>query len=202
MQYVFIFVPLAAFFIAYTQYDIYVATIILMIVTPLMLLAEYLKERTVKKMHLWVTVLLIVLGAITVLLRDPVFIQWKLTVVHWAFAALLFGSQWLGKTPLVQTMMEAAIEDAGTDDDDDVEINLTATQWQRFNAAWGLYFLFVGVLNLIIAYNFDEALWVKFKVFGIIALQLVFMIGARAWLFRHISPRRVEDATGSERAGE
>ena len=202
MQYLFIFVPLGLFFIAYTRYDIFVATVVLMVATTTMLAIEWLKDRTVKKMHLWVTVMLLVLGTITVMLRDPVYIQWKVTLVHWVFAALLFGSQIIGKKPAVQSMMEMAIKDASSEDESP-ELELSPSQWRGFNAAWGIYFLFVGALNLFVAYRFEEAIWVKFKVFGIIAMQLVFMIGAMFWLFRHISAvETAKKAAPGEQAGD
>lgn len=200
MQNLFIFVPLLLFFIAYTTRDIYFATIVLMAATSVMLVVEKIVTGTVRKMHLYITGLLLLLGTVTVLLRNPVFIQWKVTIVHWIFAAILLYSQLSGKKPAVQAMMEMAIQDQskaaadkaleeGKEDQpaEDVELNLTDSQWRLVNGAWGGYFVAIGLLNLYIAFNFDEALWVKFKVFGILGLQMIFLVLTMAWLFRQLS---------------
>lgn len=187
MQNLFIFVPLVLFFVAYTVRDIFFATIVLMVATTVMLGVERWVTGEVRKMHLYITGLLLVLGTVTVALRNPVFIQWKVTIVHWIFAAILFVSQFAGKKPAVQAMMEMAIKEQDQEDDDAAQLHLTDGQWRGLNAAWGLYFTFVGFLNLFIAYRFEEAIWVKFKVFGILGLQLVFMVITMAWLFARMS---------------
>lgn len=200
MQNLFIFVPLLLFFVAYTTRDIYFATIVLMAATSVMLVVEKIVTGTVRKMHLYITGLLLVLGTVTVLLRNPVFIQWKVTIVHWIFAAILLYSQLSGKKPAVQAMMEMAVKDQtkaaadkaledGAEEKpaEDVELNLSDGQWRLVNGAWGGYFVAIGFLNLYIAFSFDEAVWVKFKVFGILGLQMLFLVITMAWLFRQLS---------------
>ncbi len=187
MKNLFIFVPLALFFITYQLSDIYMGTIVLMASTTLLLIVERLRTGTVSKMHLYVTVLLLVLGTITVLVRDPKFIQWKLTIIHWVFALILFASQWRGKTPTVQALMEMAIAEQSQDEDEE-PFELSDGQWKGLNTAWAVYFLAIGFLNLFIAYSYSEDIWVKFKVFGILGLQVVFMAITFTWLFRAMKP--------------
>jgi intracellular septation protein len=40
----------------------------------------------------------------------------------------------------------------------------------------------VGGVNIYIAYNFSEAFWVKFKLFGMLGLTLLFVIVQSIWL--------------------
>jgi intracellular septation protein len=38
-------------------------------------------------------------------------------------------------------------------------------------------------LNIYVAYNYPEPFWVKFKVFGLMGLTIVFMLAQSFWLF-------------------
>jgi intracellular septation protein len=58
--------------------------------------------------------------------------------------------------------------------------------WARLNAAWVAFFLAMGILNLYVAYNFSEEVWVNFKLFGFLGLTLVFMLGQGFYLSRHL----------------
>ena len=40
----------------------------------------------------------------------------------------------------------------------------------------------VGAVNLFVAYTFSEAFWVKFKLFGMLGLTIVFVIIQSIWL--------------------
>jgi intracellular septation protein len=63
-------------------------------------------------------------------------------------------------------------------------IRVPAPVWSRVNAAWTLFFLVVGALNIYVAYRFSEEVWVNFKMFGIIGLTLVFVFGQAFYLSR------------------
>ena len=42
--------------------------------------------------------------------------------------------------------------------------------------------MLVGLLNILVAYNFPEPVWVNFKVFGLTAITLVFMFAQVFWI--------------------
>ena len=88
MQSLIEFFPLAAFFGAWAVGGIYVATAVLMGAMALLLAWDWFRMRTVPKMHLISAVLVWVFGAITLVLHDVRFIQWKATVFYWAIALL------------------------------------------------------------------------------------------------------------------
>ncbi len=50
------------------------------------------------------------------------------------------------------------------------------------NFLWVGWFALLAAANLYVARNFDEDVWVKFKVFGISAAMVVFMIPQVLWL--------------------
>jgi len=67
----------------------------------------------------------------------------------------------------------------------DERISAPDVVWFRLNIGLVLFFFFVGIANIYVAYNFDRAIWVDFKVFGITILNLIFMGGAIFYMFQH-----------------
>jgi intracellular septation protein len=113
-------------------------------------------------------------------LRDPVFIKWKPTVVNWLFGAAFLGSQFIGERPLVERMMGHAI-------------SVPAPVWSRLNWAWTLFFISMGLLNIYVAYSYSEATWVNFKLFGMMGLTLVFVFAQAFYLSRYMVPGEEND---------
>jgi intracellular septation protein len=48
--------------------------------------------------------------------------------------------------------------------------------WSRLNIAWALLFLALGFLNLYVAYNYSQDIWVDFKLFGITGIMFLFIV--------------------------
>lgn len=168
------FFPVLLFFIAYKLYNIYVATGVAMATALVQSLAHRIKHGRFERMHLVTLGLLLVFGGLTLALHDPIFIKWKPTVINWLFGVVFAGSAWIGEKPLVQRMMDHAV----TIDNRSV--------WLRLNWAWVAFFAVMGALNLYVAYNFDEATWVNFKLFGLIGLTFVFIFAQALYLSRHM----------------
>ena len=59
---------------------------------------------------------------------------------------------------------------------------LSTEQWIRLNLSWVTFFIVAGILNIYVAYTFSEQIWVNFKVFGLMGLSLIFIIGQAIWL--------------------
>lgn len=177
MQFLFEFLPLLLFFAGYVYKDIYFAVGVLMIAMPVGLLLQWLVYKKVSKMFAGSTALAVLLGGTTLLLHDPVFLYWKPTVMFWIIAALLLGSQFIGEKPLVQRAVEAT-----SADDDKLAIASLPINWRMLNVIWSLFFASIGLLNIYVAKNFSEALWVKFKVFGIMGILFAFIVIQMLWL--------------------
>ena len=58
--------------------------------------------------------------------------------------------------------------------------------WRRVNLAWALFFLFCAALNYVVAHQFDEATWVKLKVFGFSLLMMGFMLAHLPFVSRYL----------------
>ena len=59
---------------------------------------------------------------------------------------------------------------------------MAPTQWRRLNLIWVLFFGLSGFLNIYVAYNFSEKTWATFKVFGLMGLMFVFILGQTLWI--------------------
>ena len=59
---------------------------------------------------------------------------------------------------------------------------ISRQQWIKLNVAWVAFFIGAGALNIYVAYNFSEATWVNFKVFGLMAITFVFMLAQTLWI--------------------
>jgi len=64
-------------------------------------------------------------------------------------------------------------------------IELPSAIWQRLNIAWVLFFIVSGAANLFVAFTFDS-FWVDFKVFGSLAMTLLFLLGQGIFLARYM----------------
>ena len=187
MKLFFDFLPIVLFFIAYKygggnytfngqSYDIegiYAATIVMIIATVIQSAYSYLAHGKIEKSHLITLVLVILLGGATLWLQDPNFIMWKPTVVNWLFALGFIGTQLLTKKTLLEKMMSA-------------HLTLPAPVWQRLNIAWILFFILSGILNIYVAYQFDEATWVNFKLFGLLGLTIAFIVAQSVYVGRYM----------------
>jgi intracellular septation protein len=163
------YIPIVIFIVAYFYRDIFFATGVLMVVMPIILLVQWVRTRKLNKIYLASTVLVLLLGSATLFYRNATFLYWKPTVFNWAIAAVFLGSQWIGDKTIVQRMLGSAAE-------------LSRAQWNRLNQIWISFFVVVGGINLFVAYNFSEAFWVKFKLFGMLGLTVAFVIVQSIWL--------------------
>jgi|SRR5690606_16275234 intracellular septation protein len=169
------FFPVIAFFAAFYAggEDIFLATMAAIVASCIQIGATFALKRRVENMHLVTFLLILVLGGATLLLRDETFIKWKPTAVNWLFAVVFLGSQFVGGRPLVRRMLESSV-------------SVPEHVWMPLNLGWVAFFLLVGVLNLYVAFNFSNEVWVNFKLFGILGLTMIFAVAQAAWLSRYI----------------
>jgi intracellular septation protein len=171
------FLPIVLFFGAYqmdgetltvgawshTFDGIFSATAVLMIATiAVWLIMLAITQRNDKRL-MWMMVAVVVFGTATLVLRDQRFIQWKPTVFNWVMAVLFFGSQFVGKKTLLERLLSQ-------------QLVLSEVIWKRLNALWVTNFVTVGALNLYVAYQYEEAFWVSYKLYSSIGFILLMML--------------------------
>lgn len=161
---------------------IFLATLAAIVATLIQVSLSMVISKKVEKMPLITLALLIVFGGATLIFKNPVFIQWKPTVINWLFAAVFLGSQFIGKKPLVERMMGSALE---------IPDPLV---WRKLNIAWVVFFIVSGLSNLVVApeidpfnFQFSEDTWVDFKLFGLLGLTFCFLIIQGVYLTKYLS---------------
>lgn len=151
---------------------IYLATLVAIVASVGQIAWVKLRGHTIETM-LWVSLgIIIFFGGATLWLHDENFIKWKPTVLYWVFAGVIFGAALFGRN-VIRSLMRTQME-------------LPDSAWGRLNASWGGFFAFMGVANLVVAFNFSTDAWVNFKLFGSLGLMLVFVIGQSVMLAKYI----------------
>ena len=135
----------------------------------------YLKarRRPIDLMQWGSLALVIVLGGATIATHDGHFIMMKPSIIHFAIAAIMLRPGWMGRyLPRIATD------------------NLPPSMIVGAGYAWAVLMALLGVTNLIVAWAFDEHVWIWFISVGAVGAKLVFALGQFA-LFRHTVRRRL-----------
>lgn len=175
------FLPILVFFVAYMIGGIFVATGALIVATAIQVAIQWIRQRTVNKLLLATAGIVTVMGSITLILKDPRFIQWKVTVVYWLLAvAFLVGATFLKKTLMERSMGHA--------------IELPRRMWRQLDLIWAVTFGALGAVNLFIMDHYDQDTWAYFKVFGTFGVTLVVLIAQAFW----IASRSPQEKSGDD----
>ena len=158
---------------SHTFDGIFSATAVLMISTALTWLVSSLLEKRNDKRLMWMTLAVLLFGAATLILRDQRFIQWKPTVFNWVLAAVFLGSQFIGRSTVLERVLGS-------------QLTLPRLIWTRLNVLWIGNFTLVGALNLFVAYRFEEAVWVSYKLYSSIGFTLALMLLTVAIVAPHV----------------
>ena len=150
---------------------IFIATGLFMAATAIALAVSWSLTRTLPIMPLVSGVVVLVFGALTLWLQDDVFIKMKPTIVNTLFGAVLLGGLLFGRSLLAYVF--------------DAAFKLDAEGWRKLTLRWGLFFLFLAVVNEIVWRNFSEATWVAFKVWGIMPITVAFTMLQMPLIMRH-----------------
>jgi intracellular septation protein len=173
MKQIFEFFPVLLFFAAYKLYDIYVATMVMIVATLIQVGVDLFLYRKVETMR-WITLaLVVVMGGATIYLHDEQYLKWKLSIIEWAFGLAFLVSQFVGEKPFVQRMMSGSL-------------TLPAAIWKRLNLLWSAFFTSVGFINLYVMFHYSTDDWVNFKTFGVPVLMLVFIVLQMVFLYKYI----------------
>ena len=149
------------------------ATLVVMTATAAQVAFTLARGRKVDTM-LWVSlVLVVVLGAATVWFHSDTFIKWKPTVLYWAMGGALALGQLIWRRNLLRSLLAA-------------QMKLPDPVWLQLTWAWAAFFSFMGLLNLWVAYTFETATWVNFKLFGAMGLLLAFSVAQAIWVSKHL----------------
>jgi intracellular septation protein len=133
----------------------------LIIATLIATVILYFLEKKIPKIPIIGAALVAVFGGLTLYFDDKIFFYMKPTIVNILFAGILFIGNFFLRKNLLKSLLETSIklEDQG---------------WEILNQRWTLFFIFLAILNELVWRTQSEDFWVKFKVFGIIPITLIF----------------------------
>lgn len=183
--------PVIAFFAAYKGAGwfvpdaerIYVATAVLLVVTLLQVVLQWLRTRTVSKMLLTSAALVLVLGGLTLWIHDDRFIVWKPTLVYGLFGSAMLGSSLFGGKPLVQRLLEH-------------QIRAEPRIWFLTNLSWALLWFVLAAINAVFVLRFSRDAWVNWHTATAFVIP-AFGLAQGFWLVRHAEPVEAGGPGGS-----
>ena len=127
---------------------------------------------------LWLsTGLIVVFGGVTVMLRDPFFIQLKPTIIYLLFGTALLIGVMRGKA-LLRYLLEAAFE------------GLNHEGWMKLSRNWGWFFFVLAAMNEVLRYfynveNGNFGTWIAAKLWVFMPLSFLFTMVQIPMLLRH-----------------
>lgn len=171
--------PVIIFFVVNSKYDIFAATIVLMVSVVATLGISWAITRHLPAMPLVTAALVLVFGTLTVILHDENFIKLKVTILYTLLGGALIGALYFGKL-LLPIVFDMAIhmDDAG---------------WRKLTWRWGLFFFLLAGLNEIFRRVLTTDQWMYFKTFGILPFTVVFAIAQTPLILRHEIPAESDD---------
>ncbi len=154
--------------------SIFIATGLFMVATAISLVTSWMLTRTLPIMPLVSGIVVFVFGALTLWLQNDTFIKMKPTIVNGLFAVILLGGLAFGKSLLGYVF--------------DSAFRLDAEGWRKLTLRWGLFFVFLAVVNEIVWRSFSTDFWVAFKVWGIMPITILFTMTQMPMIMRHTLP--------------
>jgi len=173
--------PLLVFFTANAFKGIYVATAAFVAATVVSLAAAYILERRIAIMPLVSGLFVLLFGGLTIWFNDEIFIKLKPTLVSGLFGIVLLGGYVLDKRPLRAVLGQM--------------LEITDEGWRMLTLRWGLFFLFLAVLNEVVWRTVSTDTWVSFKVFGLLPITMAFAIWQSVAMQKHMLD---EDGDGAD----
>ncbi len=214
MKFLFDFGPIILFFIVYKIYGLYTAIYAMIVATFVQLMYTRLTTGKFENSHIITFILLLVFGGISIALRDPAFVMWKVSVLYLIFALAIIASNWIGKQTLLERMLGK-------------ELQLPKQTWEKLSWIWGFGFIGIAIVNayfvnaalsarkaffssvkidtkielsevdcpttflenLCLEAQQSEQTWVNFKLFGTLGLTLLLIVFTVFILSKHLKEK-------------
>jgi intracellular septation protein len=148
-----------------------IATALFMAATVLSLIISKIVFKHLPVMPFVSGIVVMVFGGLSIWLQDETFIKMKPTIVNTLFGVTLLGGLAFG-TSLLGYVFNAAFQ-------------LDAEGWRKLTLRWGIFFLFLAVLNEVVWRNFSDDVWVSFKVWGTMPITILFTLAQMPLIMKH-----------------
>lgn len=151
------------------------ATMYLLITSFLALIISYILTKKIAKMPLISAIILGIFGGLTLISGDDLFIKIKPTLINIFFAVILFYG-YFSKKPLMKHLFGESLK-------------MDDRAWLILSLRWGLFFIFLAILNEFIWRNFPTDFWVNFKVFGVFPISMIFTISQVPFMIKNVKAK-------------
>lgn len=148
-----------------------IATALFMVATIISLVISKIVFKHLPVMPFVSGIVVLVFGGLSIWLQDETFIKMKPTIVNTLFGVVLLGGLAFG-TSLLGYVFNAAFQ-------------LDAEGWRKLTLRWGVFFLFLAVLNEVVWRNFSDDVWVSFKVWGTMPITILFTLAQMPLIMKH-----------------
>jgi len=157
----------------YSTRDFFILTGAIMALVTLQVVFEKIVEKKVGKVLFFSWLLLLPLGSLTLFLRDPLFLQWKFSIVHWLMGLILISTYYFKGPVLLKTLFSALgpqLKSAPT------------IAWTRVTIFISFFTILIGFINLYFIYYASLDAWVNFKLYGVTVLNMIMMSSSLYYL--------------------
>lgn len=153
--------------------NIFLATAALMASVLVALVIGYWQEKKLSPMPIFTALVVVIMGGLTIYLKNDAFIKMKPTVVYGFFSAILLTGLRFNALYIKYAFTIAfELDEAG---------------WRKLTVRWGLFFLGLALLNEAVWRNFSTAVWIYAKI-AMIILTFLFAAAQYPLLMRHQVP--------------
>lgn len=159
------FGPLITMFIVNAAYGITVGTYALLITTVVAIVVMRIVLKRLPAFPLIASSVTLAFGALTIITKDPMWVQIKVTIFNSMFAIFLFAGLWLNKN-FFKYVFEKTF-------------HYTQEGWDRFTWSFGWFFVFTAVANELVRLTFKDD-----QIYSLFGFQ---MDGVNVWILFKIA---------------
>ena len=164
-------INVALFVIAYILSDIFTATLVLVLGSIIGFISTYYLSRQTMTSHDYIQLIVVtILGGITLIFQNALFIKLKPTLVMWGIAVSLSVSKMYYKTSWLTALYP------------DPEIPIQVYTTLDHNLC--IFYWLLGISNLFFALYTSTSVWMLYKTIGITVVQGLFLIYMYSMLMR------------------
>jgi intracellular septation protein len=167
----------------YSTGDFFYLTAAIMVLVTLQVIFEKIVEKKVGKVLFFSWCLLLPLGSLTLFLRDPLFLQWKFSIVHWLMGLILISAYYFKGPVLLKTLFSALgpqLKSAPT------------IAWTRVTIFISFFTIMIGFINLYFIYYASLDAWVNFKLYGVTVLNMIMISSSLYYLSSQSDSKLIE----------
>lgn len=165
------FGPLLALLVANRIGGPFAATLAFMVAMAVAMSVSWVKTRHIPPVLIFSGAIALVLGGMTLWLRDVKFLQIKFSITYGVFAAILLVGM-IRKQPYLKLVFGDAFP------------TLNDVGWMKFNRNWALFFLAMLGANEVLRQTLTFDQWTWFKA-GSILITMAFILSQVPLLLKH-----------------